>query len=309
MKIDIFCASQASTSVCLSQHHIMDLPSQPSSSSSAQPAPQLGGRAIDRHNPIIRDPRRLSFRATITPTLSAPCSSTQLPPINPTPYHQLQKPKSTAVLDPSPKPTPASDQTKKPSPKLSLKKKNKKKSSSSVDGKQSDYHPHHAAVTVQKSSATLSDFITPPGSTRYLLGDPGSLDGSLDYNEPVLGLVPVPQQGVHHHQQEKDDKSSVPASASKLSSSSRINKSSSDQMVVLRVSLHCKGCAEKLRKHLSRMEGVTSFNIDFAAKKVTVVGDVTPLSVLASVSKVKNAQFWTSAPSVVSVLSSENKKY
>lgn len=38
--------------------------------------------------------------------------------------------------------------------------------------------------------------------------------------------------------------------------------------------------------------GVTSYNIDFAAKKVTVVGDVTPLSVLASISKVKNAQFW-----------------
>lgn len=37
---------------------------------------------------------------------------------------------------------------------------------------------------------------------------------------------------------------------------------------------------------------MTSFNIDFAAKKVTVSGDVTPLSVLASVSKVKNAQFW-----------------
>ena len=38
--------------------------------------------------------------------------------------------------------------------------------------------------------------------------------------------------------------------------------------------------------------GVTSFNIDFAAKKVTVTGDVTPLTVLASISKVKNAQVW-----------------
>jgi hypothetical protein len=37
---------------------------------------------------------------------------------------------------------------------------------------------------------------------------------------------------------------------------------------------------------------VTSFDIDFAAKKVTVVGDVTPLGVLNSVSKVKNAQLW-----------------
>lgn len=28
------------------------------------------------------------------------------------------------------------------------------------------------------------------------------------------------------------------------------------QVVVLRVSLHCKGCEGKLRKHISRMEGV-----------------------------------------------------
>ena len=46
--------------------------------------------------------------------------------------------------------------------------------------------------------------------------------------------------------------------------------------------------------------GVTSFSIDFAAKKVTIVGDVTPLGVLASVSKVKSAQLWTSAMSVSS---------
>lgn len=96
-------------------------------------------------------------------------------------------------------------------------------------------------------------------------------------------------------------------------------------VVVLRVSLHCKGCEGKVRKHLSRMAGsipianktplrclihgslkkrfnvflvfragVTSFNIDFAAKKVTIVGDVTPDGVLSSVSRVKNAQFWTS---------------
>lgn len=45
--------------------------------------------------------------------------------------------------------------------------------------------------------------------------------------------------------------------------------------------------------------GVTSFNIDFKAKKVTVVGDVTPLSVLASISKVKNAQFWPASASAV----------
>ncbi|KAK8649477.1 hypothetical protein V6N13_130206 [Hibiscus sabdariffa] len=68
---------------------------------------------------------------------------------------------------------------------------------------------------------------------------------------------------------------------------------SNHQVVVLKVSLHCKGCEGKVRKHLSRMEGVTSFTIDSAAKKVTIVGDVTPLGVLASVSKVKTAHFWT----------------
>ncbi|KAL4271480.1 hypothetical protein GQ457_13G013210 [Hibiscus cannabinus] len=68
---------------------------------------------------------------------------------------------------------------------------------------------------------------------------------------------------------------------------------SNHQVVVLKVSLHCKGCEGKVRKHLSRMEGVTSFTIDSAAKKVTIVGDVTPLGVLASVSKVKTAQLWT----------------
>jgi len=54
--------------------------------------------------------------------------------------------------------------------------------------------------------------------------------------------------------------------------------------------------------------GVTSFNIDFAAKKVTVVGDVTPLSVLASISKVKNAQFWPEPASLVGSGYAETKK-
>ena len=37
---------------------------------------------------------------------------------------------------------------------------------------------------------------------------------------------------------------------------------------------------------------MNSFNIDFAAKKVTIMGNITPEGVLESVSKVKNAQFW-----------------
>lgn len=41
---------------------------------------------------------------------------------------------------------------------------------------------------------------------------------------------------------------------------------------------------------------MTSFNINFEAKKVTVVGDITPLGVLSSISKVKSAHFWPSPP-------------
>lgn len=40
--------------------------------------------------------------------------------------------------------------------------------------------------------------------------------------------------------------------------------------------------------------GVTSYSVDFTTKKVTIIGDLTPFDVLASVSKVKYAQFWPS---------------
>ncbi|XAR60533.1 hypothetical protein NMG60_11033950 [Bertholletia excelsa] len=76
------------------------------------------------------------------------------------------------------------------------------------------------------------------------------------------------------------------------------------QVVELRVSIHCKGCEGKIRKHISRMEGVTSFSIDLESKKVTVIGDVTPLGVLTSISRVKNAQFWPSPTSSSSSSSS-----
>ncbi|KAF6991348.1 hypothetical protein CFC21_008441 [Triticum aestivum] len=62
--------------------------------------------------------------------------------------------------------------------------------------------------------------------------------------------------------------------------------------VELRVSMHCYGCAKKVHKHISKMEGVTWFEVDLERKKVVVTGDVTPLEVLQSVSKVKLAQLW-----------------
>ncbi|CAA6666280.1 unnamed protein product [Spirodela intermedia] len=64
------------------------------------------------------------------------------------------------------------------------------------------------------------------------------------------------------------------------------------KIVVLRVSMHCRGCARKVWKHISKMQGVTSFEVNLESKRVVVIGDVSPFEVLASVSKVKSAQLW-----------------
>lgn len=64
------------------------------------------------------------------------------------------------------------------------------------------------------------------------------------------------------------------------------------QVVVMRVAIHCQGCAGKVKRHLSKMEGVTSFSVDIESKRVTVMGHISPLGVLESISKVKRAEFW-----------------
>ncbi|KAM1734820.1 hypothetical protein ACFX11_020241 [Malus domestica] len=66
------------------------------------------------------------------------------------------------------------------------------------------------------------------------------------------------------------------------------------QVVVMRVSIHCQGCAGKLKKHLSKMEGVTSFSIDLETKMVTVRGHVSAVGVVESISKVKKAELLAS---------------
>ncbi|KAJ8528300.1 hypothetical protein K7X08_021992 [Anisodus acutangulus] len=63
------------------------------------------------------------------------------------------------------------------------------------------------------------------------------------------------------------------------------------KIVVLRVSIHCNGCARKVEKHISKMEGVDMYQVDLETKKVVVIGDIVPFQVLESVSKVvKNAE-------------------
>ncbi|XP_010504121.1 PREDICTED: protein SODIUM POTASSIUM ROOT DEFECTIVE 2-like [Camelina sativa] len=218
-----------------------------SQASTATDERTITARAIDRHNPIIKDGRR---------SFTAPCSSGD---DYVAPYRQLSK------------------ITRIPS--------------SSGDGKgvQVDKGRRSNSGSLLNVSLARKSFgcvdatpKTPPGSTRYLLGsDPVSLAGSTVQDTVITegGEASGPKRGSSGTVEEKKKSSGT----------------GSDQVVVLRVSLHChcRGCQGKVKKHLSRMQGVTSFSIDFASKKVTVTGDITPLEVLGCLSKVKNAQFWT----------------
>ncbi|KAK7267551.1 hypothetical protein RIF29_20228 [Crotalaria pallida] len=273
-RMDIFCASQASTAICLS----MD----PAASCSSSNTIQLGGKAIDRHNPIISDSRRITPK---TLTGITPCSSSQLP-VDPKLYHEKQHQK--AKKNSSSKPI---GQNKKKAIKGHDDQKKKSTAENFTEHVTNSYSSKPIGSVLRRSwLKPHGELFTPPGSTRCLLSDMALMDGLSD-KEPVSALAMVDNKKPQVvHQSETN-------LASKPSSSSLKNPGSSDQVVELRVSLHCKGCEGKVRKHLSRMKGVTSFNIDFKAKKVTVVGDVTPLSVLASISKVKNAQFWPASAS------------
>ncbi|XP_019167547.1 PREDICTED: protein SODIUM POTASSIUM ROOT DEFECTIVE 1-like [Ipomoea nil] len=167
---------------------------------------------------------------------------------------------------------------------------------------------------------------SPGHSSRYLLNDSTFLHQILSDSNNTQALVPYrPFQTTKAQHTSGDNLAAViPSSSSlpppppklppvvcnpsSLTLDSNVKTSSSStpthrnhQVVELRVAIHCKGCEGKVRKHLSKMEGVSSFSIDLDSKKVTVIGNVTPLGVLANISKVKNAQFWpspaTSSPS------------
>ncbi|XP_019440376.1 PREDICTED: protein SODIUM POTASSIUM ROOT DEFECTIVE 1-like isoform X2 [Lupinus angustifolius] len=95
------------------------------------------------------------------------------------------------------------------------------------------------------------------------------------------------------------DKKCVSVSASKIkkkshdqvSESRELQKTPTEnvfQVVVMRVAIHCQGCdVVKLTT-----TGVTSFSIDVESKRVTVMGHISPVVVLESISKVKRAELW-----------------
>eukprot|EP00249_Psilotum_nudum_P008780 c21504_g1_i1 orf=333-701(-) len=64
------------------------------------------------------------------------------------------------------------------------------------------------------------------------------------------------------------------------------------KVVVLKVDLHCQGCVRRVRKAVSKLEGVDSYHLDLDKEKVTVIGKVNPKVVLQRVSKIRAAEFW-----------------
>ncbi|KAG0484967.1 hypothetical protein HPP92_008816 [Vanilla planifolia] len=65
------------------------------------------------------------------------------------------------------------------------------------------------------------------------------------------------------------------------------------ETVVLKVQMSCEGCSGAVKRVLSKMEGVESFDVDLKEQKVTVKGNVNPEEVLQTVSRTgKKTEFW-----------------
>ncbi|CDY18449.1 BnaA04g21380D [Brassica napus] len=249
MKGRMFCASQASTAICSSMDHIP----KPTTTTFVVDDEKLSDRAIDRHNPIIKDGRRSS----VDDYIRIPASPADGEISNKT--LEIYKGRRSVTARKS---TGGGGSGGGAAALLKL-----------ITNDLSFARKSFSCV-----ARPSSDFVkTPAGSTRYLLGsEPVSLTGSAGQD-----TVAPKSPAVEEIKPSMEEKTSGGGGGA------------DQQVVVLKVSLHCRGCEAKVRKHLSRMQGVTSFNIDFAAKKVTVTGDITPLGILDSISKVKNAQFWT----------------
>ncbi|KAJ6834647.1 heavy metal-associated isoprenylated plant protein 6-like [Iris pallida] len=267
--VNFSCSSPASTTTVDEQY-----------SSSSPTLMSLGssGRAIDRFSPHLRDPLRAkSLNPDLTqrsPTPTKPKLSTTSSPKN------VKKAKEKA-------PAPQQQQQQLISPASS--------SRYLLSGSASDdlWHSPQAPPVVSEAASEARRFHRSAkvqqlqSSTVVKLAEEPSTFQSITLEQSTTTTPPPP------HDPESSS-SSLSSSSSSCSSSS--TRPQNHQVVVLRVSLHCKGCEGKVRKHISKMEGVTSFTTDLVNKKVTVIGDVTPLGVLNSISKVKNAQLWRSLP-------------
>ncbi|KAJ3694399.1 hypothetical protein LUZ60_009879 [Juncus effusus] len=69
------------------------------------------------------------------------------------------------------------------------------------------------------------------------------------------------------------------------------------QTHVLRVNIHCDGCRDKVKKLLTKIEGVFSVNIDVDLQKVTVVGNIDADTLIRKLNRAgKYAELWSNKP-------------
>uniref|UniRef100_A0A0A0LFW6 HMA domain-containing protein n=2 Tax=Cucumis sativus TaxID=3659 RepID=A0A0A0LFW6_CUCSA len=54
--------------------------------------------------------------------------------------------------------------------------------------------------------------------------------------------------------------------------------------------MHCNGCARRVEKHISKIQGVESWKVDMERETVVVTGDVFPFEVMQCISKVKSVE-------------------
>ncbi|RRT76797.1 hypothetical protein B296_00029643 [Ensete ventricosum] len=61
--------------------------------------------------------------------------------------------------------------------------------------------------------------------------------------------------------------------------------------------MSCEGCVGAVKRVLTKMEGVESFDVDLKEQKLTVRGNVKPEAVLQTVSKTgKKTSLWEAEP-------------
>ncbi|KAG2326556.1 hypothetical protein Bca52824_009284 [Brassica carinata] len=221
MKGPMFCASQASTAICSSMDHIH----QPTTATVAGKDDKSSGRAIDRHNPIIKDGRRSS----VDDYIRIPASPAEGEISNKT--LEVYKGRRSFA--------------------------GRKSTGSGGGGAAALLKLITSDISLARKSFSCvarpaCDLTkTPPGSTRYLLGGSGpvSLTGSAR-QDPVKAVALSPEPPAS---EEIEPVSSL--TEEKTCGGGGSDQEAKQVVVVLKVSLHCRGCEAKVRKHLSRMQG------------------------------------------------------
>uniref|UniRef100_A0A453M935 HMA domain-containing protein n=1 Tax=Aegilops tauschii subsp. strangulata TaxID=200361 RepID=A0A453M935_AEGTS len=106
------------------------------------------------------------------------------------------------------------------------------------DGRKGQHHHHH-----HRAGVANGELASPAGSTRFLL----SGCAAVDEIQEVATATAAPPAAAPGGDVRREEPAAVDVK--------NTNTNTQEQVVVLKVSLHCKACAGKVKKHLAKMEG------------------------------------------------------